>query len=78
MSNLTITIYDEDGKTPRLMFPAPGEKYIARSLWVFLVDNLRPGFVVELGNEYSEITRPSGQRVPIELYESLMEGQKET
>lgn len=77
MSSKVITIFDEGGSRPRTMFPAPADKYAARSLWVFLVDNLQPGFVVQLGDEASEITRPSGRKVPIELYESLMEGRED-
>lgn len=82
MSNKVITILDVSGSRPRMMFPAPADKYAARSLWVFLVDNLKPGFVVGLsindseGESMSELTRPSGRKVPIELYESLMEGQE--
>lgn len=55
------------------VFKAPADTYAARELWVFLVDNLRPGFIVELCNGPSEITRPSGQPVPIELYRKLMD-----
>lgn len=82
MSNTVISIFDESGTHPHMMFPTPKDKYMARSLWVFLVDNLKPGFVVTLSinddkNEtVSELVRPSGQKVPIELYESLMEGQE--
>lgn len=69
-----IVIYDESGKKPQVMFPAPADKYAARSLWVFLVDNLRPGFVVELQlADMAEITRPSGRKVTPELYQSLMD-----
>lgn len=82
MSNKFITIFDEGGSRPLAMFPAPADKYAARSLWVFLVDNLKPGFVVGLsindseGESISELVRPSGRKVPIELYESLMEGRE--
>lgn len=69
-----ITIFEQDGKRPCTMFPAPADTYAARSLWVFLVDNLQPGFVVELGDDVSEITRCSGHKVPPELYRSLMDG----
>lgn len=69
----SITIFDEE-KRPVLTFPAPADKYVARSLWVFLADNLQPGFIVELGDGVPEITRASGVKVPIGLYESLMSG----
>lgn len=72
----SITIFDNEN-LPVITFPAPADKYVARSLWVFLVDNLQPGFIVELGDEVSEITRVSGMKVPIELYSSLMSGGEE-
>lgn len=67
----TIAIFDEE-KRPVLAFPVPADEYVARSLWVFLVDNLQPGFIVELGDGAPEITRASGMKVPTELYETLM------
>ena len=75
MSDKTIVIYDESGNETQAMFPAPADKYAALSLWVFLVDNLQPGFIVELqiGDNLSAITRASGQKVTPELYHALME-----
>ena len=72
----TITIFDDDG-APVQMFRAPSDKYAARSLWVFLVDNLRPGFTVQLSaaDDAAEITRRSGQKVTAELYRSLMDAE---
>lgn len=69
----SITIFDEN-KNFVTMFPAPPNKYVARQLWVFLVDNLQPGFIVQLGSQFSEITRPSARKVTPELYKSLMDG----
>lgn len=64
----------KDG-SPVQVFRAPDDKFAARSLWVFLVDHLRPGFVVELrsASGAAEIVRPSGRQVPGSLYRSLME-----
>ena len=76
----SITIYDKDNR-PVQMFPAPADKYAARSLWVFLVDNLQPGFTVHLaiqdraGDAAAEIVRRSGHKVTPELYASLMDGE---
>ena len=76
----TITVFDDDGR-PVQMFRAPADKYAARSLWVFLVDNLRPGLTVQLaiddgaGDGAAEITRSSGRKVTAELYASLMDGE---
>lgn len=55
------------------MFRAPVDNRAARQLFVFLVENLKPGFVVELTNGVSELTRPSGKKLPAALYEKLME-----
>ena len=78
----TITIFEDDQSV--MVFPAPDDKYMARSLWVFLVDNLRPGFIVHLsidegsGEVMPEIARPSGQQVPTALRRKLMETDKLT
>lgn len=74
----TIAISNEKG--PVTVFRAPPNKWAARELWVFLVDNLRPGFTVELvthaddGSAAAELIRPSGRKVTPELYASLMDG----
>lgn len=76
--NRQIAIFDEEYDWMSI-FQAPADKYAARQLWVFLVDNLRPGFIVELstladdGQPAAELTRLSGHKVTPELYASLME-----
>lgn len=66
-----ISIYK--GQQLEIIISAPADKYAARELWVFLVDSLQPGFIVELSNGPSEITRPSGSKVPLTLYKKLMD-----
>ncbi|MFW5941918.1 MAG: hypothetical protein ACOC9V_06125 [Chloroflexota bacterium] len=70
-----IVIYEGEYRSRRVrsMFPAPENRFVARSLWVFLVENLRPGLVVDLRNGPSVISRETGAKVPIELYKTLME-----
>ncbi|MCA9872489.1 MAG: hypothetical protein KC441_02510 [Anaerolineales bacterium] len=54
------------------IFRAPADNQAARTLWVFLVENLQPGFVVELSNGVSKLTRPSGQKLPPDLYTKVV------
>ena len=58
----------------QITFPAPNNNAAARALWVFLVENIRPGFVVELSSfgGAAELTRLSGAPVPPELYARVM------
>lgn len=56
------------------IFRAPADNQAARQLWDFLVENLQPGFVVELSNGTSELTWPSGQKLPPDLYAKIMSG----
>ena len=62
----------ENSRAGGTMFRAPADNQAARALWVFLVENLQPGFVVELSNGVSELTRPSGNQLPPELYAKVM------
>lgn len=66
-----ITI--EKGDKWEIVFNAPDDKYVAYELWIFLVENLQPGFVVTIGSGPSANSRGSGSKVPIELYRQLME-----
>ena len=70
-----ITIL-EDGRTVAT-WAAPFNSYAARQLWVFLVENLRPGLEVTLNHEHVRLRRNSGQEVPIELYKRVMEDQED-
>ena len=69
---ITIEPGSENGRSGGTMFRAPANSQAARSLWVFLVENLQHGFVVELSNGASELTRPSGDKLPPELYAKVM------
>lgn len=55
------------------MFRAPADNRAARALWVFLAENIQPGFIVELSNGVSELTRLSGDKLPPDLYQKVME-----
>lgn len=77
----TITIYklqeDEQGRRsqgePVAMFPASANNAAATTLWVFMVENLTPGFFVVLSfDAFSELARPSGAALPAALYERVM------
>jgi hypothetical protein len=67
-SQWTITIATATtaaAQVPVVAFPAPADARVARQLWVFLVENLRPGFVVGIGDEDGLLTAaPSGSKVP--------------
>ncbi len=60
----TITIRKTDQPTgPATMFKAPDDPHAAHALWVFLAENIQPGFVVELAStDGRSITQPSGGR----------------
>jgi hypothetical protein len=64
-------------EVPVAAFPAPADAYAARRLWVFLVENLRPGFVVGIGDEDGLLTAaPSGSKVPADRYKEIMGSKK--
>ena len=67
----TIIIETDEGT--KMILPAPGDKFFARQFWVFLVENLQPGFTVILQSGPAELTRRSSTNVTIDLYRSLME-----
>lgn len=69
-SQHVISIESKEGDRGGVIFPAPADITLAKSLWVFLVENLQPGFVVELSSfdGAAELTRPSGQKLSPELY----------
>lgn len=69
MNDNVISIEGQSGKT---IFKAPADNSAARALWVFLVENLRPGFDVELSNGVSELTQMSGNKLPPDLYAKVM------
>lgn len=71
-SQNVITIERKDGGAGGAIFRAPANNQAARQLWVFLVENLQPGFIVELSNGAAELTRPSGQKLPHDLYKLVM------
>lgn len=77
-SRNVITIKPAPGSDkPGTMFRAPADIGAAKSLWAWLVENIQPGFVVELFDGEEEVTRPSGEKLPAELYAGIMEGTRE-
>ena len=71
--NNTIFVYNTK-KEPVHSFPAPDDQHLARELWCFLVANLQSGFLVGLAEGEGKIARPSGNKVPVHLYERLLRG----
>ena len=69
---ITIEPGSENGRAGGTMFRAPADVKAARSLWVFLVENLQPGFMVELSTGHSELAQPSGKPLPPALYAEVM------
>lgn len=69
---ITIEPGPGNGRAGGTLFRAPADNQAARQLWVFLVESLQPGFVVDLSNGISELTRPSGQKLPPDLYKKVM------
>ena len=48
MGHNVITITDAETGDQETVFAAPDNTTMARALWVFLIENLRPGLIVEL------------------------------
>jgi hypothetical protein len=73
MSDNMIIIEPIEAGGDAVMFRAPADNQAARQLWIFLVENLRTGFVVELSSfgGAAELTRPSGAKLPAALYEKI-------
>ncbi|MCP4416176.1 MAG: hypothetical protein GY805_06120 [Chloroflexi bacterium] len=69
---ITIETRTDNGRGGGTIFRAPADNRAARQLWVFLVENLQHGFVVELSNGASKLTRPSGEKLPPEAYAEAM------
>ena len=67
-----ITILENDRAVA--MFLAPPDSHAARTLWIFLVENLRPGLEVTLAIGGIRLRHASGQKVPIEVYSRIMDG----
>lgn len=69
MNDNVISIEGQSGGT---IFKAPADNSAARALWMFLVENLRPGFDVELSNGVSELTQMSGGSLLPDMYAKVM------
>lgn len=67
-----VTILEDEH--PVAMFPAPPDSHAARSLWIFLVESLRPGLEVALTHGGIRLRYHTGNKIPIELYEHIMDG----
>lgn len=67
-----ITIMGETGQ-PEAMFQAPTDRTVAANLWVYLVENLRPGLTVELSlPELGILTNETAVKIPVERYTAIM------
>lgn len=62
------------GADSAVAFAAPADRHAARSLWVFLVENLQGGLLVELTSQDQEpgLVRQSGRRLPTAVYTAVM------
>jgi hypothetical protein len=71
-----ITIHAQDDRKNIPPFKAPEDGFAARSLWVFLVENLREGYEIELEipGDSLQLSRTSGAPLPEELYRAIMRG----
>lgn len=70
---MRISIYDRQGNPVHSLIP-PEDRTSARTLWAFLVSNLKQGLQVELDDGTGRIRRTSGEKVPAHLFERLMSG----
>ena len=57
----------------RTMFQAPADSRAAHQLWVFLIENLRPGFCVKLSSGQSALDAMTGGKLPPAQYREVME-----
>lgn len=72
MNVLEISPIDASIGSKSVLFKLPDDRAAAVSIWVFLVENLKEGFVVDMSANTSELTRVSGHALPPELYGRLM------
>jgi hypothetical protein len=71
-----ITIHAQDDRKNIPPFRAPEDGFAARSLWAFLVENLREGYEIELEipGDSLQLSRPSGAPLPEDLYRAILRG----
>lgn len=69
MHTITIT-----GADSAVAFAAPADRHAARALWVFLVENLQGGLLVELTSQdqETELAGQSGLPLPTAVYTAVM------
>jgi len=70
---MKIAIYDRQRNPVHSLIP-PEDRTSARTLWAFLVSNLKQGLQVELDDGTGRISHASGEKVPVHLYERLLSG----
>jgi len=73
MGHNVITISDAETGNQETVFAAPDNRMLARALWVYLVDNLRQGLIVNLDIETQQLEWPSGEKIPPDIYKTFME-----
>jgi hypothetical protein len=60
MNTITIKPTPEARTQDAVMFRLPDNEHVAHGIFLFLAENLQPGFVVELAADGRSITQPSG------------------
>lgn len=70
-----ISIKPTTGDSDGVMFRVADDRHVSRQLWIFMIENIRPGFVVTLqvmGG--GELSQASGNKVGAVEYRRLMDG----
>lgn len=61
-----------DPMSEQVIFKAPDNSIVAKGIWMYLVENLRYGLEVELDGGMFELKRPSGVKIPADVYREIM------
>lgn len=71
MTNALIIIKLKDVTMQTI--PAPADPWVAHAAWLFFVENLQPGFIVNLVTESGELSQQSGRRVSAADYARIFD-----
>lgn len=58
---ITVQPVPGNGRLDATLFRAPDNEHAAHALFLFLVENLKPGFLVELHGDGRSITQETGE-----------------
>jgi hypothetical protein len=69
-----ISIKPMKGDGDGVIFRVADDRHVSRLLWIFMIENIRSGFIVTLQTAGGELSQASGGKVGIEEYRRHMAG----